>query len=199
MDRYSRVVSYLKVALPLTALALLSTLFLISHNINTDPSIPFAEIELENRLRGQQVTAPFFTGTTATGQEITIAATKALPGGDGEGASASDLEAEILTTEGRRILLLSDRGSIRPDQDLAVLVGNVRIITADGTRVESERLNAELSGLQVVSPGPVTAQGPMGDFSAGTMRIFTDSKNAPVHIEFTEGVKLVYDPAKIER
>lgn len=79
MDRYSRVVSYLKVALPLAALALLSTLFLISRTINTDPSIPFADFELENRLRGQQVTAPFFTGTTATGQEITIAATKALP------------------------------------------------------------------------------------------------------------------------
>ncbi|EEW58401.1 hypothetical protein [Tritonibacter mobilis] len=199
MDRYSRVVSYLKVALPLAALALLSTLFLISRTINTDPSIPFADFELENRLRGQQVTAPFFTGTTATGQEITIAATKALPGGGGEGASASDLEAEILTTEGRRILMLSDSGSIRPDQDSAILMGNVRILTPDGTRVETERLNAQLSGLEVISPGAVTAEGPMGDFSAGTMRIFTDSKNAPVHIEFTEGVKLVYDPAKVER
>ena len=95
MDRYSRVVSYLKVALPLAALALLSTLFLISRTINTDPSIPFADFELENRLRGQQVTAPFFTGTTATGQEITIAATKALQWW-WQGASASDLEAEIL-------------------------------------------------------------------------------------------------------
>lgn len=199
MDRHSRSIAYLKVLLPLAALVLLSTLFLIARRVQTDPVIPFAKFEMESRLRGQQVTSPFFTGTTEDGHEITIAAAKALPGGDQNSASATDLEAEIRTTEGRSILLLSDTGTVRPDKDTATLSGNVRILSADGTRVETDQLDTLLSGLEARSPGTVTATGPLGDFTAGTMRIFTKSKNGPVHIEFTDGVKLVYDPAKVER
>ena len=199
MDRYSRIVAYLKVILPLVSLVLLSTLFMISRQVSTDPVIPFAKVEIEDRLRGQQVTAPFFTGTTSSGHEITVAAAKALPGSDRASASATDLEAEIRTSEGRSILLLSDNGSILPNEDMARLDGNVRILTSDGTRVETDALEAQLSGLEALSPGTVTATGPIGDFTAGRMRIFTKSKNGPVHIEFTEGVKLVYDPAKVER
>ena len=58
MDRYSRMVTFLKVLLPLAALALLSTLFLISRGINTKATIPFAAHEIEERMRGQQITAP---------------------------------------------------------------------------------------------------------------------------------------------
>ncbi|OIQ33242.1 MAG: hypothetical protein BM562_02360 [Alphaproteobacteria bacterium MedPE-SWcel] len=199
MDRYSRIIALLKVVLPLAAVALLSTLFLISRRVETGPVIPFAQVDIDDRLRGQQVTAPFFTGTTETGHEITIAAAKAFPSGDLGAASATDLEAEIRTTEGRSILLLSDAGALRSDTNIATLTGNVRILTADGTRIETEALEAEVSGIEARSPGSITATGPIGEFTAGSMRIFTTSKNAPVHIEFTNGVKLVYDPAKAER
>ncbi|TNJ45606.1 LPS export ABC transporter periplasmic protein LptC [Phaeobacter sp. B1627] len=199
MDRYSRIIALLKVVLPLAAVALLSTLFLISRQVETRPVIPFAQVDIDDRLRGQQVTAPFFTGTTEAGHEITIAAAKAFPSSDLGTASATDLEAEIRTTEGRSILLLSDSGALQPDTNSATLTGNVRILTTDGTRIETETLEAELSGSEARSPGSITATGPIGDFTAGSMRIFTKSKNAPVHIEFTNGVKLVYDPAKAER
>ena len=43
MDRYSRMIAFLKVLLPLMALALLSTLFLLSQNTEPMASIPFAE------------------------------------------------------------------------------------------------------------------------------------------------------------
>ena len=81
MDRYSRTVAYLKVLLPLTALALLSTLFLISRGIDTEAVIPFAQKDIEERMRGQQLTAPFFSGTTSGGDEIMVTASTARPGG----------------------------------------------------------------------------------------------------------------------
>ncbi|NIZ12185.1 LPS export ABC transporter periplasmic protein LptC [Phaeobacter sp. HF9A] len=199
MDRYSRTIAYLKVLLPLAALALLSTLFLISRKGDTDPVIPFAQVDMENRLRGQQMTAPFFTGTTASGHEITIAAAKALPGVNAGTASATDLEAEIRTGEGRSILMLSDAGFVRPDKDTATLSGNVRILSTDGMRVETDRLDAHLSNVDASSPGTIKATGPLGDFTAGRMRIFTNSKSGAVHIQFTDGINLVYDPANAER
>ena len=93
MDRYSRMVALLKVLLPLAALALLSTLFLISRGVNIEATIPFADHEIEERMRGQQITAPFFSGTTAQGDEITVTASIARPGGPSSPAVATDLTA----------------------------------------------------------------------------------------------------------
>ena len=51
MDRYSRMIVWLKVLLPLMALALLSTLFLLSRNVDPLASIPFAQAEIDERLK----------------------------------------------------------------------------------------------------------------------------------------------------
>ena len=54
-DRHSRVVSWLKVLFPLIALALLSTLFLLSRAIDPGQAIPFAEKEVQDRRKHQQI------------------------------------------------------------------------------------------------------------------------------------------------
>ena len=41
-DRYSRLVFRLKVALPLVALAILSTLFFVAESLDPDAAIPYA-------------------------------------------------------------------------------------------------------------------------------------------------------------
>ena len=66
-DRYTRLISWLKVLFPLAALGLLSTLFLLSRAIDPGQAIPFAEKEVQDRLRDQQITGPFFTGATSEG------------------------------------------------------------------------------------------------------------------------------------
>lgn len=200
MDRYSRMVAYLKVLLPLTALALLSTLFLISRGVDTEAVIPFAQKEIEERMRGQQVTAPFFSGTTAQGDEIMVTASVARPGSNsGNGASASDLHAEIRMSEGGRMTLVSDSGAIHPDQDLARFSGNVVLTSADGLVVETEELETSLSTLRAESRGTIRAKGPMGNLSAGQMVITSESEGAPVQMLFKNRVKLVYDPSTEER
>lgn len=75
-DRHSRVVSWLKVLFPLIALALLSTLFLLSRAIEPQAVIPFADKEVQERLRDQQITGPFYSGTTADGDLISFSAEK---------------------------------------------------------------------------------------------------------------------------
>ena len=139
MDQYSRMVSYLKVFLPLAALALLSTLFLISPSSDNEVVIPFADREIEERLRGQQVTAPFFSGSTLQGDEIWVTADVARASND-QPVIASALKAEIRMVTGGQITLTSDRGTVHPDQDLARFVGNVEITTTEGMVVTTEVL-----------------------------------------------------------
>jgi lipopolysaccharide export system protein LptC len=200
MDRYSRTVAYLKVLLPLTALALLSTLFLISRGIDTEAVIPFAQKEIEERMRGQQVTAPFFSGTTSQGDQIMVTASTARPGSSsGNGATANDLQAEIRMATGGQMTLASESGSVYPDQDRALFKGNVILTSADGLVVETEELESALSAVSAESPGPVRATGPLGVLTAGQMLVRAESEGAPVQLLFKNRVKLVYDPSKTER
>ncbi|KIC18110.1 MULTISPECIES: LPS export ABC transporter periplasmic protein LptC [unclassified Leisingera] len=199
MDSHSRAVAYLKVLLPLAALVLLSTLFLISRGVNTDAVIPFAQRDIEDRMKGQQVTSPFFSGTTAKGDEIMVTAALARPGGEGAPAVASDLSAEFRLAEGGKITLASDSGAIHPGQDMARFTGHVTITSADGLIVETEELNTALSGLEASSPGPVRATGVIGELTAGNMQIRAKTEGGPVHMVFKNGVKLLYDPQQPER
>ncbi|WP_264211856.1 LPS export ABC transporter periplasmic protein LptC [Leisingera thetidis] len=199
MDSHSRAVAYLKVLLPLTALVLLSTLFLISRGVDTEAVIPFAQKEIEDRMKGQQVTAPFFSGTTAQGDEIMVTAALARPGGNGAPAVASSLSADFKLAQGGRITLASETGAIYPGQDMARFTGSVTITSADGLVVETEELNTALSGLEADSPGPVRATGAIGELTAGNMRIGVKTEGGPVHMLFKNGVKLLYDPQQPER
>ena len=197
MDPYSRMVNLLKVLLPLAALALLSTVFLISRGENTEAVIPFAQPDIEERLRGQQVTGPYFSGTTTAGDEISVTATVARAGADVP-LLATDLQAEIRMVAGGQLTLRSDRGTVHPDQNLARFIGNVEITSADGLRIRTDALKTNLSTLQGESPSAIEAEGVLGKLTAGRMEISAVSEGGPVTLLFTNGVKLVYDPQKLE-
>lgn len=197
MDSYSRLVSYLKVILPLAALALLSTLFLLSRSIDPNGTVPFAQQEMEARLRGQQITGPSFSGTTDKGDEITVSARIAHPAGAGGMADAEELRAHMTLAKGGEIDLESDSGSVDTATDRASFAGNVRILTSTGYTVLTDRLDAGIGALSAETPGTVRATGPVGEFTAGQMQIGAKNPDGPVHMLFTNGVKLVYDPQKV--
>ena len=198
MDLYSRMIAFLKVLLPLAALAILATLFLLSRSVDPIATIPFAEQDMADRMRDQQVTAPVFSGTTAKGDIIMVTAALARPGGMGTPAEATDLNARITMADGTEFTLTSDLGSIRVADDIATFSGNVRIATTSGFVVRTEILNTALSGVEGNTPGVVTGTGPIGDFTAGRMQITAKNGSGPVHMVFKGGVKLIYDPKQTE-
>ncbi|MFT7592832.1 MAG: lipopolysaccharide export system protein LptC [Paracoccaceae bacterium] len=196
MDLYSRMVALLKVLLPLAALAILSTVFLLSRSVDPTATIPFAEQDMADRMRDQQVTAPFFSGTTSGGDEIMVTASIARPGGPNAPAEATDLSAQITMVDGMRITLRSDTGTVAVDKDLATFDGHVIITTTTGYVVLTDRLNSALSGITANTPGQIEGTGPLGEFTAGNMQIDTKTEGGPVHMLFKNGVKLIYDPKK---
>jgi lipopolysaccharide export system protein LptC len=84
---HSRVVAWLKIILPLTALGILSTLFLFSRTIDPSDAIPYATVDVEERAREPRVTAPAYAGVTSDGARLSMTAAEARPGaGTGAGA-----------------------------------------------------------------------------------------------------------------
>ncbi|MCR9124934.1 MAG: LPS export ABC transporter periplasmic protein LptC [Rhodobacteraceae bacterium] len=199
MDRYSRTVALLKVALPLAALALLSTLFLLSRGTDPDATIPFSDADIAERLRDQQVTAPFFSGTTARGDAIMITAAKAKPASAGAAARTDDMTGRIDLPGGTRITLRAATGTLHPEDDRATFDGAVTIKSTRGFDLRTERLSSALNAIDVETEGAVTGTGLFGRLDAGKMRLRSKTGSADVHLLFNEGVKLIYDPKPRER
>ena len=197
MDSYSRWVSWLKVLLPMMALALLATMFLLSRNVDPTASIPFAETEIAERLRGQQVTAPFFSGTTTSGDQVTIAAGTMMTVSDLNNA-VQDLSAQIDLASGTRIVLTANTGTFDMTRGASALEGDVIITTSGGMRLMTDVLETDFEDLAVESPGPVQGVMPAGTLRAGKMRLTRDPKAENAHLIFTNGVKLIYDPGLTE-
>ena len=194
MDRYSRMIAFLKVLLPLMALALLSTLFLLSRNTEPMASIPFAEAEVNERMRDQQITGPFFSGSTEQGDQISFSAGK-IGVADGNGrVTANDISAQIDLSSGARLVFFADLGEVDIANDTSILSGKVLITTSTGYKINSERLVSAMTSLNMESPDKIIAEGPLGTFSAGSMRLTLSEKTKSTQMVFTNAVKLIYDP-----
>jgi lipopolysaccharide export system protein LptC len=194
-DRHSQLVSWLKVIFPLTALALLSTLFLLSRTIDPDTVIPFAEKEIQDRLRDQQVTGPFFSGTTADGEQISFSAESLTTPQAQTGANrAEDVEVVINLLDGAELRLVAQNAVLDIASDEAELSGGVVVTSSTGYRVTSDLLTSRLSETSLESPGPVQANTPMGTLDAGAMTVAGKTGPEANQLFFTKGVKLVYTP-----
>lgn len=198
-DRYTRMVFWLKVLFPLTSLGILSTLFLLSRAVDPETAIPFADKEIQDRLRDQQVTGPFFSGATADGDQIAFSAeTLTTPQGQTGANRAEKVNVAMDLASGARITMDADEASLNLSDNLAELTGEVTIITSTGYRIESDMLRATLTEIEITSPGPVHATGPGGTLTAGAMHIAAQDGENPTQLVFKNGVKLIYDPKQNE-
>lgn len=193
-DRYSRLIAWLKVLFPLAALAILSTLFLLSRAVDPDAQIPFADKEIQDRLRDQQVTGPFFTGTTADGDQIMFSAEKlTTPDGQTGSNEAQNIETIVDLASGERITLTAARARFDLAQDHVELMGEVLIRTTSGYAVTSDLLVSAISSLSLNSPGPVSGKAPAGTLDAGSMTLTAPKDGVAAQLIFKNGVKLIYE------
>ncbi|MDX1743744.1 MAG: hypothetical protein R3186_09120 [Ruegeria sp.] len=199
MDGHSRRVQFLKVLLPLVAILMLSSVFLLSRSIDTSVNVPFAQKDIDERLADQVVTQPNYRGTTRKGEEVQIQAIRATQGTEASTPTAAEFRGRLGLLSGGVITLDSNSGMLRPDNNSATFVGDVVITSTDGTVVTTDLLNTALNEIRGDAPGQVNGTGIIGNFTAGGMTFGTEKKDGPVHIIFTDGVKLIYEPEKAER
>ena len=198
-DGYTRLVSLLKVAFPLAALALLSTVFLLSRSIDPTAAIPFAAEDIRDRLRDQQITGPFFSGATTNGDQLSFYADRlAAPDGEIGPNRAEGVKARIETSDGARLTLQSGIAEFDVAGDRASLQGDVVLTSSQGYRLLSDELVSDISTLFVESPGPITGTTPAGSIEAGSMQVRRDEDDRTTQLVFTNRVKLVYTPRKTE-
>ncbi|WP_136441991.1 LPS export ABC transporter periplasmic protein LptC [Pacificoceanicola onchidii] len=190
---YSRVISWLKILLPLIALVLLSTLFLLSRSAEQVLDVPFTGGVAGDGVNREQVSAPYYAGTTENGDTLTITASTASPEGNGV-IRAQNLAARVRMPNGNEIALKAETATVRESDQWAELEGGVRIESSTGYTLVTETLGAAVDRIEAESGGPVSGSGPLGTLEAGKMRIEPLPDSGDVQLLFTDGVKLVYSP-----
>ncbi|MFP4327957.1 MAG: hypothetical protein ACLFQL_08110 [Paracoccaceae bacterium] len=193
---YARVVAWLKILLPLAALVLLSTLFLVSRTTDPLTTIPYLEDGARPAPGDQRVSRPSFAGRTKGGASLTVTARQAAPAGSAESrATALEVAAEAVLGDGARVTLAADSAAMDDKAGLLEFSGAVRMTSSAGYEVTAGRLLADLETLRLESPGPVSGHGPPGRFEAGRMVLEAGAEGGPhAQLLFTDGIKLIYDP-----
>lgn len=190
---YTRMIRGLKVALPLIALVLLSTMFMLSKKVDPTAATALADQQFRDKIANEQLSDPRYAGNTNTGKAMTVTAASARPDPEVEGKTyGKEVNAIINMENGEQMTVSANTGIVIEDEDLAILSGDVHIVTTDGYDMRTSQLTSLISRIEGESAGPVTGFGPPGQLSAGKMRVTSDEQTGHVTLVFTEGVHLVY-------
>lgn len=193
-DLHSRVVAWAKVILPLVALVILSTLFLFARVIDPEDAIPYAEVDVADRIREPRLTAPTYSGVTSDGSAITFQAAEARPASDGGPARADQMSVRVSTPDGGQADLSAAFGTLNTEAALLTLAGGVTLTTSTGYRIETEAVEARLDRTGLMARSDILAQAPAGQITAAGMTLQPVPDTDEYVIVFLGRVRLTYLP-----
>ncbi|MCF3973849.1 hypothetical protein [Paracoccus salsus] len=195
----TRVVRWLRVLLPLLALAILSTMFLFSRKPATEPQIPYAEVDAEQMAREPRIVAPRFSGVTSDGAELLLRARDAaLTDADGR-ESARDLQLTWRRPDGLEAELTAP--DARVAEGVIGLRGGVRMATSSGWTLEAPQIDAATDRSLIAARDGVSAAAPFGRITAQEMQLLPQGgvegeagTGGSTVLNFSGGVRLIYQP-----
>ncbi|PWJ21785.1 hypothetical protein [Jannaschia seohaensis] len=191
-DSHTSLVRGARILLPMAALGLLSSLFLLPRTVNPDDAIPYAEVDVSMRARDQQLTAPRFAGVSSHGSDFALTAARALPDrADPSLMTAEAVALEVISPEAARITLRADRAEVDAAGRSLVLEGAVEIETSTGYSLTAPRLEGRLDVVDMRGTD-VAGDGPIGTLRAGALHL-TETGGVS-RLVFTRGIELVYLP-----
>jgi lipopolysaccharide export system protein LptC len=192
-DSHTQIVTMLKLFLPLVALAILSSLFIFSRVIDPEAAIPYATVDVADRLREPKVTEAQYAGMTDDGSAIAITVAVAVPNGT-TGGSAKQVTARITSKQGDLTEVLA--AALAYGGNTAALTGGVDVRNS-GFELKTEAMDLVMDEISLTSRGTVTGTGPLGSLTAGKMRLSASKAAAGDYLlVFNSGVHLIYQPLK---
>lgn len=194
-NRYTRFVTLAKITLPLIAVALLSSLFLLARSPGTTTQIPYSESELAEIIRGERVKAPNYRGVLDTGTAIALNADTARPDPEHDSRTLADvIRLTLDESGGAQIKIAAGTGSVDTLSRLARGDQGLQITHSDGFTMTSWSGWARLDGTRAETDGTLTLTSPHLSLTAGRMIFTQQAGGRDQLLVFTDGVKLVYDP-----
>lgn len=195
---HSRLVTVLKVGLPLLALCLLSALFFFTLREDLESELVFSASDLEAFGDGLQVTRPTLTGRTRDDEVFRFVAESAVPdGAPPTKVAIRGLEGDFDFKGGQRVQVSAGSADLDLESDSMELRQQVTVASSDGYRISAEKMRLELQPGTIDAEGTVHAVGPMGEIWSDTLAIVPSEADPNRRvISFGSGVRLLYLPGR---
>ncbi len=196
---HSRIVAILKLILPLIAVLLLASLFLTPGEDGTEGELVFSEAEIADVGSGLEISRPTFSGMTRGDDVFQFSADKVVPDAiPPNRATITALVGTVDLANGGSVDLSAEAAELDIEAREIGLRGAVEVATSEGYLVTTEALDLDLGVGAMESAAPVRTDGPLGEITAGHLRIAPDKQGARI-ILFDDRVRLVYRPiAKVD-
>ncbi|MDB6177217.1 hypothetical protein PAF17_06810 [Paracoccus sp. Z330] len=195
----TRIVRWLRVLLPLVALAILSTMFLFSRRPDGDSRIPYAEVDAQQMAREPRIVAPEFAGVTGDGAEVTLRAMDATPASDERDAALQQVVLDWVRPDGLAAHLTAPNAGV--GEALIALSGGVQMSLSSGWTLSAPEVEAATDRSHLGASNGVVATGPFGKITSEDMELHTKPTEGgaataenPAVLSFSGGVRLLYQP-----
>lgn len=193
----SQVVAGLKILLPLLAIGSMSTMFLMSKSAPDQTKLPFAQDGLVEKIRDQQLSQPYFSGTTKSGESISLSASAIRPDPEQSGrVLASNVLTTLSQKQGQRFTMAGQEGSYRDKTKVLELSQGVQIVSDAGYQFSASDMVLNVETTEMVAQGPIQGTGPQGVIEAGQLEVSRENPQSGFVIIFKDGVKLIYNPQR---
>lgn len=198
---HSRVVTILKLGLPLVALALVASVFLVQTDDRLGGTITFSEADIDQLGSGLRLTNSVFTGTTSGGDRFRFAAATVVPdAAPPKRATISKLDGTLELVEGPTVSLAADTGDLDIPSQRLDIAGNVRISTSDGYELVTDKATIDVVSGSFIAGDQVVTRGALGEITAGNLHVTPAAATGEARrFSFSDGVRVLYDPGDPER
>ncbi len=198
---HSRVVAILKLGLPLVALGLLASVFLVQTDDRLGGSLAFSEGDIEALGSGLRLTNPVFTGTTRADDRFRFTAALVVPdAAPPKRAAITTLAGTLDLREGPSVSVAAATGDLDIASQRLDVAGNVEITSSDGYVLRTDKATIDLRGGSFVAGDTVTTTGPLGRITSGTMLVTPAAATGEARrFSFGNGVHVLYDPPDPKR
>ena len=192
-DSYSFFIAWVKTLLPIVALGMLSTIFLFSGKVDVTQSLPYAELNVEDIIREQRITKPYFTGISEGGIEFALSAAYATPNASQPSIlNVSKLRVEFKTPQGNTTEITAGLGEMNTETKSAKISRGVNLASKLNFWITTETLDIDFNDSYASTNGPFKGVFSLGSIESGNMvlKMITGDQQ----IIFTNGVRMLYNP-----
>ncbi len=192
--RYSRIVRWMKIALPVGAVLLIGMIFLVGREraaiFDAGSAAQLAAVST-----GMRLDKPRFSGVTEDGDPFVVTADWALP--DGAMPDRIDLEKPIgeLQMGDQTVTVTAATGALFRKSERLHLSGDVQLETSDGYRVRTPSVEVDMAAKTAEARERVHAEGPRGGIEADRVRVVRgDGGKDDVTVRFDGNVRVTWRP-----
>ncbi|CUX81819.1 MAG: lipopolysaccharide export system permease component LptC [Roseibaca calidilacus] len=190
----------LRLGLPLSAVLLLMTVFLVSRAIDPSSAPGIADMDPADLTREPRIATARFAGVTRDGTALTISAGSVRSGT--QTIEAGPLMLTFLDPEG--VMRFPDSSSLRFDASRALLDQTEGVLTAqgpvmlensDGYDLELGALTAQLDQTRLTGTDGINGTAPAGRIRADALELTrSGGPDGGYRLAFTGNVRLLYSP-----